>query len=124
MPKNSPQSGVVAGWGYNATGINSFGLSIALLFLTCTLSSQFPKGSMDRGHSQLTVQEVHLKVNIKKKPLQAVSPLMGSSGGIETKQKQNSKTSQGTSHVAGDIALFPVDQTRIIKSFIILTVRR
>ena len=30
--------------------------------LTCTLSSQFPKCSMDMGQSQVTVQEVQLKI--------------------------------------------------------------
>ena len=43
------------------------------------------------------MQEVQLKTKIienLKTPLQSVSPLMGSSGGVKTKQKQNGNVPQ------------------------------
>ena len=54
---------------------------------------------MDMGQSQLTMQEVQLKIKIIKKhknfksPTTICFPLIGSSGGVETKQKQNSNIS-------------------------------
>ena len=58
---------------------------------------------MDMGQSQLTVQEVQLKIKMFKKiknPTTGCFPLMGSSGGVEAKQKQNRETSQYISPVS------------------------
>ena len=58
---------------------------------------------MDMGQSQLTVKEVQLKIKIIKKlknPTTGCFPLMGSSGGVEAKQKQNRETPQYISHIS------------------------